>query len=132
MPVCEYCGTELDQFDHRGNEGWVCPKDCAFWKMVEKLRNEENTKSDAQKLAESEDFINGLEYPSIVKQTHCWTFREDGTHCPGIVTRTPDTEDSPYGHRCPECDHSLRYHKHYGEGGPGDLAQRYPNKFYNP
>ena len=122
MPVCEYCGAELDRFDHRGNEGWICPNDCAFWKLVEDIRNDEIAKSEEQIAAEAEDIINGHLYSARVRQTHCWTFRADGTHCPGIVKRTLEVQDGPYGHFCPECGHSLRYHKYYGEGQPGDKA----------
>ena len=122
MSVCKYCGTALDQYDHCGNEAWVCSGDCAFWKGVEELRNEENAKPDAQKAAESENMLNGHLFPVSVKQTHCWTFRADGTHCPGMVKRTLEVQDGPYGHFCSECGYSLRYHSYYSEGRPGDMA----------
>ena len=124
MSVCEHCGTELDPFDHRGNEGWICPNDCAFWNAVKQLHNEENAKSKQQIAAEAEDMFNGHSYPTTVKQTHCWTFKADGTHCPGVVKRTLEVQDGPYGHFCPECRHSLRYHPYYGQGRPGDKALR--------
>ena len=82
----------------------------------------ETENSGAQKVTESEDMINGQLHPAGVKQTHCWTFRADNTHCPGVVARTLDVQDGPYGHFCPECRHSLRYHPYYGQGRPGDLA----------
>lgn len=122
MPVCEHCDKELDPFDKYGNEVWNCPKDCDFENAAKKVINEEAAKSEAQKAAEDEDMVNGVLDQAAVKQTHCWTPNADGSHCPGKVERTFDVQDGPYGHFCPECGHSLRYHPHYGEGCPGDMA----------
>jgi hypothetical protein len=122
MQVCEHCGRERDQFDRCGNEVWNCPNDCDFEKFVEKGRNEEAAKSDEQIAAEAEDMLNGLLDQAEVKHTHCWTSMADGSHCPGKVERTSDSQDGSYGHFCPVCGHSLRYHPHYGEGCPGDMA----------
>ena len=122
MPVCKHCGTELDPLDIHGNEDWNCPYDCDFEKAAEELRNEEAAKSDEQLAAEAEAMLNGHWDLATVKQTHCWFSQADGSNCPGKVKRTFDAQDGPYGHFCPECGHSLRYHPIYGEGRPGDRA----------
>ena len=122
MRVCEHCGKEKDPFDKYGNEGWICPNECEVEKLIDEYRNEEAAKSDEQLAAEAEDMLNGQLHLAAVKQTHCWTSKADGTHCPGVVERTLDAQDGPYGHFCPECRHSLRYHPYYGQGRPGDKA----------
>jgi len=58
MPVCEHCDTEFDPFDHHGNEGWVCPNDCEADITIEKIRSEEDAKSDEQLAAEAEDMMD--------------------------------------------------------------------------
>jgi hypothetical protein len=121
MAICNDCFTELITVDAHGNES--CPKLCWLRNAVDPLSNEENENSGVQKAAESEDKLNGHLQPASVKQTHCWTSR-GGIHCPGIVKRTLEVQDGPYGHFCPECGHSLRYHKYYGEGRPGDKARK--------
>jgi hypothetical protein len=56
------------------------------------------------------------------KTSHCWKF-----DCPGVVRRTPETKDGPYGNFCPVCNRSLRLHPEYGEGMPLDLKLIRPN-----
>ena len=109
---CEHCGHELDEFDKYGNEGWNCPNDCAFEKGCE-----EDRKTFVPDDADISDNQNGLSNPQPimahveVKTSHCW-------NCKGIVVRLPQHQDPPYGHFCPGCGHSLRFHPILGQGGP--------------
>lgn len=113
---CEHCGHELDEFDKYGNEGWNCPNDCAFEKGCE-----EDRKTFVPDDDDISDNQNGLSNPQPimahveVKKSHCW-------NCKGVVVRLPQCQDSPYGHICPSCRHSLRDNPIFGEGGPCDRA----------
>ena len=64
-------------------------------------------------------------YTELRKTSHCWTYIAEGRPCPGVIRRTPETQDGIYGNFCPVCDHSLRFHYFYGVGKPGDLVLRY-------
>lgn len=127
MPVCEYCGKELTkliEFDYQGNEVWECPNDCAFLRASERIKQQEDAKSHDELVAEYEILLARYIADTTKQSTHCWTFRRDGTHCPGVIYRTEETWDRPYGNFCPVCGHSLRYHPYYGQGCPGDLGKR--------
>jgi hypothetical protein len=52
-----------------------------------------------------------------VSKANCWFCKEIGT-----VWRLPQCRDGIYGHFCRECGHSLRDHKYFGAGNPGDKA----------
>ena len=65
---------------------YYCPS-CDCW-LGDDPKETEN--SGAQKVAESKDMVNGQLHLAAVKQTHCWTSKADGTHCPGVVERTLD------------------------------------------
>lgn len=55
------------------------------------------------------NFENFNPFPPHYETTYCW-------NCYGTVIRNPALQDGPYGHFCPQCGHSLRYHPVYGEG----------------
>jgi len=108
---CDRCGGDLELLDVEwdGTEIWVCKNDCTITEEV------------IERLYEA-----GLaEILSQPETSHCWTCNGKGKHCPGLVERTEETADGPYGHFCPKCGRSLRHHPVYGEGMPKDLAKRY-------
>lgn len=47
--------------------------------------------------------------------THCWV-----KGCGQIIERKYNNADSPYGHKCPVCQCSLRNHPKYGMGAIED------------
>ncbi len=136
MAKCKYCGSELGVLDGFGNTVWICPNDCAFLKAWE----EENARSEAERRSMHEDMPvvepaagQGNMYEDMlavegdevsIRHSHCWTYTARGNPCPGTVLRVIEAQDGPYGHFCPVCGHSLRYHYHLGEGKPGDMARR--------
>ena len=116
MRVCKSCGTELREFDDYGNQFWHCPNDCISREVSNRIAKEEAAKSDAEQQADYEDHLAVAGPQAYMKQTHCW-------NCQTTITRTPQTQDEPYGNFCPKCGESLRNHYYLGEGRPGDLAK---------
>ena len=114
MSVCEFCGTKMLEFDGYGNEFLHCPNDCSFWDACVRFTKEEAEKSPEQRQSEYDDYMAAVGQQADLKITNCW-------HCQRIFTRTEQNQDVPYGNFCPECNHSLRYHPIYGEGGPEDM-----------
>jgi hypothetical protein len=116
MSICKKCDSKRDPFDEFGNPYDTCPKKCEF---------EDSDPMSPEELAQDGmDLINSDLTYDLTKTSHCWTTWSYGSLCPGVVLRTPQTADPPYGHFCPECGSSLRYHPHYGKGKLGDLALR--------
>jgi hypothetical protein len=115
MPKCEDCDSELEPLPTLF-EGqavyWVCPKQCEAEALLPYTLEEA--------LADAE---MALSPPEPTPISHCWTFNINGTHCPGVVERTEESRDGPYGNFCPVCGYSLRYHWYYGEGNLGDKAK---------
>jgi hypothetical protein len=126
MPICEKCRSEFQLFDLNGNQSLIpiCPNNCQRDKMLEKEAQIENDKSMMQIIDEHEEMFRGN---NLVLKTdsHCWTYIAEGRPCPGVIRRTPETQDGIYGNFCPVCGYSLRFHYFYGEKKSGDLALRY-------
>jgi hypothetical protein len=116
MLPCHKCGSELDPYDQFGNPYATCSKGCES--------ESKDPMSPEERLQDDKDSLNNDLHIDFTKTSHCWTPGPGGFLCPGVVLRTPQTADPPYGHFCPECGSSLRYHPHYGKGKSGDLALR--------
>jgi hypothetical protein len=117
MPNCQYCGSELEPLPTLSEAEavwWVCPNNCEF---------------DALPKPTLEEILIGAEtalrYPEPTPTTHCWTSSGNGTRCPGVVVRTEETRDGPYGNFCPVCGYSLKYNPIFGEGKPKDMAKKW-------
>lgn len=113
MSECKDCRSKRDQFDEYNNPDWTCPNGC------DEASRDPLTPEEVA--IEFQDLVDNDPYPELTETSHCWTIRPDGSHCPGVVLRTPHTEDYPYGNRCPVCDHSLRYHPYYGKRKQDDM-----------
>ena len=117
-PRCPYCKEEMTvTIDEFGDTITFCENDCAFWETAREL----------EKLQELKGYEEGPPPPPWairdIQTSHCWVV-ENGRHCPGTVVRVKEKADYPYGHFCPVCGMSLRYHKYWGEGKPGDRANK--------
>ena len=112
MSICQKCGSKRDPFDQNGNPYDTCPKGC------------ELEDRDPMSPEECDQVVENLGNVDpdfeLTKTSNCWTTVSYGSPCPGVVLRTPQTADPPYGHFCPECGHSLRDNPIYGVGGPRD------------
>jgi hypothetical protein len=100
--LCKHCEHELYEVDDLGNPGWWCPNNC-----ITKIAMEKN----------AEEFIPDDVVPNRqeVDRTNCW-------YCDKRFLRLPELQDSPYGHFCPYCRHSLRDNPIYGVGKPRDSS----------
>ena len=113
MPICIYCGSEMQQFDDNGNEGFFCPNDCAFEKACKEVEAnlEKIILDEAERPVPPEAYVH-------VSRANCW-------YCKGkmVVKRESLMKDEPYGHFCPKCGHSLRDNPLFGVGARYDLAK---------
>lgn len=120
--LCEHCGHELYQFDDYNNEGWHCPNNCDFEIGCKKYEERFPFELEVADMVEcSNSTSDNLPNIASVKTTHCW-------YCKGTVIRLPQNQDPPYGHFCPICSHSLRFHPLLGQGKPMDQALRYSSR----
>lgn len=128
MEKCKNCGADmvLTSFDSKGGESWQCFNECELEKGIKRVQEFENSISYEERLRDYHESLNRFLAELHKKTSHCWwTSRPDRTRCPGIVVRTEETRDGPYGNFCPVCGYSLRYHYRYGEGKWDDLAKRF-------
>jgi len=111
MPPCKHCGSQMEitEMSQDGSIGYQCPKNCT----IEKAMEEHNQLEDITLIEIA--FID--EYRKVI--THCWKCQYDP------IERREDNRDGDYGHFCPVCGYSLRYHKLFGEGMPRDMGKRF-------
>jgi len=124
---CERCGATLILDPSDRMDDYYCPKECSQVIDRENRMKEEAQKSPEQRSAESEDaiaaYIKELYDTQILKQTYCWVLNCPRSEAmtlktgknPGPFTRTPENSDEQYGHFCPDCGKSLRYHHFFGK-----------------
>jgi hypothetical protein len=127
MPKCERKRVELEPVENEFLEviGWFCPIDCEFENCPEHYVDPLQQMSDKEIEAMHDAALAATFPDDTIKTSNCWVFRYNGSKCPGVVERTEETRDAPYGNFCPVCGHSLRYHPELGEGKPKDMAKRW-------
>jgi hypothetical protein len=119
--VCEHCGGELVEFDEYGNQGWHCPKDCEFeiqCQIAQEMPPDDPEAYDMIWLSNNVFTSQGDAVPAYVQTSPCW-------NCRSTVFRLPEKQDYPYGHFCPGCGLSLRFHPILGQGAKYDQALRF-------
>lgn len=113
---CSSCNFGLLVRDPDMGLYWTC--ECAFEAALEKVMKEEAARSQVVIDAEAQDYEDSV-YRGP-RMTRCWS-------CTSITyfPRLMENNDGVYGHFCPNCQESLRKHPYYGEGMPGDMANRW-------
>ena len=108
--ICKKCGSVKDPTDGNGNPGPFCPNECEYDSTdvpFEPINDEE-----MEAMAEA---CHKWAYPKEEKTT-CWV-------CGTGIDRSICAPDHPYGHHCPNCGASLRFHPKYGVGNSKDLGK---------
>lgn len=126
MEKCMHCGGDmvLTSVDYKGQEIWQCFNECEIEKGIKRVKEFEDSISHEERMRDYHARLNRFLAELHKKTSHCWIFK-NGEHCPGVVVRTDEKADGPYGHFCPVCDQSLRYNPRYGEGKWDDLAKKF-------